>query len=247
MTTNSLHIVTFNIHKGVSSFNARLVLHKQRELIRKLHADIVFLQEVRGAHERHRQLSLGGQHEFLAEQIWPNFAYGKNAVMSGGHHGNALLSKFPITHWDNEDISANKIEQRGLLHCEIAVPGWPQHLHCVCVHLGLFSVWRQRQISALIHRIQRLVPEDAPLIIAGDFNDWQQKIGNILTSQLNLSEVFAGVEGKNARSFPSLMPILRLDRIYIRGFHLQHCEVHSGIDFANVSDHAALSAVLQKL
>lgn len=244
---HTLRIATFNIHKGVSSFNARSVLHQQREHIRKLQADLVFLQEVRGPHARHRKLTLGGQHEFLADSIWPEFAYGKNAVRSGGHHGNAILSKFPIAHWENQDISANAVEQRGLLHCEIAIPGWDQHLHCICVHLGLFSFWRRQQLSALNSRINSLVPKNAPLIIAGDFNDWRQKAGGLLAEQQHLHEVFEFAHGKNARSFPALLPMFKLDRIYARGFHVQHCHVHGGVSFSNMSDHAALSATLLRL
>ena len=122
-----LRIATFNIHKGVTSFNARLVLHEQRDLIRHLQADIVFLQEVLGAHSTHkRRFKLWptqSQHEFLADSIWHDFAYGKNAVYPAGHHGNALLSKFPIVKWENIDISAHSSEQRGLLHCELSIPG----------------------------------------------------------------------------------------------------------------------------
>lgn len=242
----TLRIASFNIHKGMSSFNVRLVLHEQRELIRKLHADIVFLQEVRGVHARPHELTLGAQYEFLADNIWPDFAYGQNALRPSGHHGNAILSKFPIMHWDNEDISANISEQRGLLHCVIAIPGWDQHLHCICVHLGLFARWRRQQLAALNGRINSLVPEGAPLIVAGDFNDWRQKAGSILAQQ-HLREVFEVAHGRHARSFPSLLPIFKLDRIYARGFHIQHCEVHGSAAFANVSDHVALSASLVRL
>jgi endonuclease/exonuclease/phosphatase family metal-dependent hydrolase len=238
----TLRIATFNIHKGLSSFNTRLMLHEQRELIRHLHSDIVFLQEVRGPHVRHSDLASGGQYEFLADSIWPDFAYGQNAASSGGHHGNAILSKYPIARWQNEDVSANATEQRGLLHCEIAIPNWDQHLHCICVHLGLFSRWRKQQLAALRARIQRTVPANAPLIIAGDFNDWRQKVGQSLAHEFNLKEVFEQQQGKPARSFPAIMPLFRLDRIYTRGFHVQHSQVHSG--FGNASDHAALSAVM---
>lgn len=242
----TLRIATFNIHKGLSSFNARLVLHEQRELIRYLQADIVFLQEVRGAHSRHSRLFNGGQYEFLADSIWQDFAYGQNSIQSDGHHGNAILSKYPIVHWENEDISAHATEQRGLLHCEIAIPGWEDNLHCICVHLGLFGRWRHQQLAALRARIHSMVPSAAPLIIAGDFNDWRQKVGKTLAEGLNLREVFEHSHGKPARSFPSLMPLLRLDRIYTRGFHVQHGQVHGGLRFANVSDHAALSAVMTR-
>jgi len=242
----TLRIATYNIHKGMSSFNARLVLHEQRELIRRLHADIVFLQEVRGAHSRHSALHDGGQYEFLADSIWHDYAYGKNAIRSEGHHGNAILSKFPIASWQNEDISASELEQRGLLHCEMAIPGWDQHLHCICVHMGLFAGWRRQQLAAMIARINLHVPATAPLIIAGDFNDWRQKVGDSLASQLNLKEAFEHVEGKPARSFPSLLPLFRLDRIYTRGFHVMQSQVHSGPRFANMSDHAALSAFIRR-
>ncbi len=242
----TLRIATYNIHKGLSSFNARLVLHEQRELIRRLHADIVFLQEVRGEHKRHRELHDGGQYEFLADSIWHDYAYGKNAVRTDGHHGNAILSKFPISRWHNEDVSASILEQRGLLHCEILIPGWDQPLHGVCVHLGLFARWRRQQLAALVTRIKQHVPAHAPLIIAGDFNDWRQKVGDTLAMQLNLKEVFEHAEGQPARSFPSLLPLFRLDRIYIRGFHVMQSQVHSGPRFANISDHAALSATIRR-
>src|SRR5690606_1880177 len=195
---------------------------------------------------RHSRLSAAAQYEFLADSIWPQFAYGKNAVRSDGHHGNAILSKYPIVHWENEDISAHASEQRGLLQCEIAVPGWEQHLPGICVHLGLLGRWRRQQIAALRARIQSLVPADAPLIIAGDFNDWSQNVGQMLADDLNLHEVFERSIGKSARSFPALLPLFRLDRIYTRGFRVQHSQVHSGRRFGHVSAHAALSAVMTR-
>ncbi|TSA49232.1 MAG: EEP domain-containing protein [Nitrosomonadales bacterium] len=244
---NTLRIATFNIHKGVTSFNARLVLRQQRELIRRVQADIVFLQEVRGEHARHQRLHPGSQHEYLADEVWQDSAYGKNAVYPAGHHGNAVLSKYPIALWENVDISASPAEQRGMLHCEIAIPGWEQHLHCICVHLGLFARWRRQQIMLLRERIEMLVPEHAPLIIAGDFNDWRMQAGRTLADGLHLKEVFEHTAGKSARSFPAILPLFRLDRIYTRGFHTLNVEVHSGAAFAKVSDHAALSATITRL
>lgn len=247
----TLRVATFNIHKGVTSFNARFALHEQRDLIRRLHADIVFLQEVRDEHTRHsrrfRAWPEGGQAEFLADAVWPDYAYGKNAVYPAGHHGNALLSKYSIVQAVNEDISAHAAEQRGMLHCEIQVPGWDQNLHCICVHLGLFARWRRKQIVALRDRIESTVPPHAPLIIAGDFNDWRMSAGGMLVDALHLREVFEHSSGKPARSFPSVWPLFRLDRIYVRGFHVHQAQVHTGPQFARVSDHLALTATISRL
>jgi endonuclease/exonuclease/phosphatase family metal-dependent hydrolase len=91
------------------------------------------------------------------------------------------------------------------------------------------------------------VPQDAPLIIAGDFNDWRVNAGRIFADGLHLKEAFEQKEGRPARSFPSVFPLFRLDRIYVRGFHVQQVNVHDSAAFARVSDHAALSAVMTRL
>ena len=49
--TRRLQVVTYNIHKGLSLFNRRLVIHELRDRLRQLGADIVFLQEVQGTHD----------------------------------------------------------------------------------------------------------------------------------------------------------------------------------------------------
>jgi endonuclease/exonuclease/phosphatase family metal-dependent hydrolase len=243
-----LQVVTYNIHKGFSQFKRRMSVHELRDRLRGIGADVVFLQEVQGLHEthsvRHSNWPTAPQYEFLADSIWNDFAYGKNAVYDGGHHGNAILSKYPITRWDNEDISMHGSERRGLLHCEIAVPGWPCKLHCINVHLGLLSHWRKKQIALIKNRIEKLVPADAPLVIAGDFNDWRRYATNALVDSLDVAEVFEAMAGRPARSYPAILPMLQLDRIYVRGFAIELAHAHHGRSWSRVSDHIALSARL---
>ena len=248
---DTLHIATYNIHKGFSFFKRRLVIHEVRDHLRTLNADLVFLQEVQGGHKRHARRFDNWpeqpQHEFLADSIWADSAYGKNAVYDSGHHGNAILSRFPIVRWDNEDISEHRFESRGLLHCEISVPGWTEPLHCVCVHLGLMARHRSRQLRSLQLHIGRLVPHAAPLIVAGDFNDWRYRATHELAHPLNLYEVFELVKGRPARTFPAVLPVMSLDRIYVRGFQVPTAHVHHGRGWARISDHAALTATLVPL
>ncbi len=244
-----LRIATHNIHKGFSHFNRRMMVHELRDGLRLLNVDIVFLQEVLGQHHQHasrfRDWPEEPQYEFLADQVWSDYAYGRNAVYDHGHHGNAILSRYPIVRAENQDVSHHLLERRGLLHCEIQLPGSPASLHCICVHLALTERGRRYQIGALIERIRRLVPAGAPLIIAGDFNDWRNLAGHRLAEELELREAFRDRHGKSARSYPCAMPVLRLDRIYIRGFRVGHAEVHHGFPWSRISDHAALSAILE--
>ncbi len=247
MTT--LKIATYNIHKGFSQFNRRLVLHELRERLRELDADIVFLQEVQGEHLRHPQRHTDyptvPQHEFLADEFWAHHAYGMNAVYDDGHHGNAILSRFPIVQSVNKDVSAHRFESRGLLHCQVEIGG--RSVDCLCAHFGLFAKGRRMQKRALIEYVRSAIPDDEPLIIAGDFNDWRDQLSPVLAKELGVQDVFQLHAGKPARSYPSGMPLFRLDRIYVRGFSVQYCGVHGGEKWRRLSDHAALSAWLENV
>jgi len=242
-----LRIATYNIHKGFSQFNRRMMVHELRHHLRLLEADLVFLQEVQGEHEHHaqnvRNWPAMPQYEFLADEVWQDYAYGRNAIYDHGHHGNAILSRYPIITAENQDVSGHRFEQRGLLHCEIALG--KVKLHSLCVHFGLYERCRRRQLSQLTDRVQSLVPPDAPLIVAGDFNDWRNSAGRQLVAELDLREVFRDQRGRPARTYPSTFPLLRLDRIYARGFNVRHAEVHHGLPWSRISDHAALSVELE--
>ncbi|MDO8206459.1 MAG: endonuclease/exonuclease/phosphatase family protein [Gallionella sp.] len=247
MTT--LTVATYNIHKGFSHFNGRVVMHELRERLRELNADIVFLQEVQGEHAHHGQRFTnypeGAQHDFLAEKIWPHSAYGKNSVYEAGHHGNAILSRFPIVQTLNTDISAHRFESRGLLHCEIEL-GDGQRVHSLCAHFGLFAKGRRAQTTALIEYVKNEIPIDAPVIIAGDFNDWRNQMSHAIASELDMHDVFHLHGGRVARSYPARLPFFRLDRIYVRGFTVLQSNVHIGGAWQRLSDHAALSATLKR-
>ena len=148
----SLRVLTINTHKGFTFFNRKFMLPELRDAIRTVKADLVFLQEVQGDNEKHTlhwgDTPQAPHYEFLADSIWPQFAYGRNAVYPHGHHGNAVLSKYPIVHSENHDVSItgdkdDAAEKRGMLHCVLDVPGWKQGLHAICVHLGLREAYSE--------------------------------------------------------------------------------------------------------
>ncbi len=182
-----IRVVSYNIHKGRSATGSRESLAELRLGLYGLRPDLLFLQEVQGRNERHS--SLHAQHESLGAALTMNTAYGCNAVRPSTDHGNALLSRYPILLQENQDISDHKMEQRGLLHVVVDVEGTP--VHCLVVHLGLFGGGRLRQIAALVKRIKLWVPDDEPLLIAGDFNDWNNRLAPMFVKQLGLYEVFA--------------------------------------------------------
>lgn len=240
-------VLTVNTHKGFTALNRRFILPELREAVRSVSADVVFLQEVHGTHEDHPQRYSNWptkpQYEFLADTLWPQFAYGRNAVYPEGDHGNALLSKFQIVRHDNLDVSISGHENRGLLHCVLRLPGDGPEVHAICVHLGLREAHRTAQLKLLEQRLEEL-PADAPVIVAGDFNDWRQRADALLKPS-GLREVFAEHHGKPARSFPARLPTLRLDRIYVRNLKASRPQVLTARPWSHLSDHAPLSVEIE--
>jgi len=247
--TPKLRVVTLNIHKGLSQFNRRVVIHELREGLRLLKPDLVFLQEVAGLNRRHALRFAGwpgaAQHEFLAGDELEH-VYGRNRVHQHGHYGNALLSRHPILSFENEDVSDHRFERRGLLHTVVNVPGWRRNLHCVCVHLSLHERGRRRQLDAIAARLESFADKRMPIIVAGDFNDWRQRASGILEKSLGMTEVSIVAGGGHSRTFPSVLPMFRLDRIYVRGFKVLSTQVHRGPPWSQLSDHLAVSAELER-
>lgn len=245
-TPTTLRVLTVNTHKGFAFLSRRFVLNELREAVRAVGADLVFLQEVQGSHAGNSASVEGWpeapHYEYLADALWPEFAYGRNAVYPHGHHGNAVLSKFPIVAYENRDVSIDGHETRGLLHCVLRLPAHAADLHAICVHLGLKESHRRHQLALLAEVIRDHVPAAAPLIVAGDFNDWAAQANRILEESAGLREVFVHSNGRSARTFPARLPLLQLDRIYVR-----NARIHAPLPlprrpWSRLSDHAPLAA-----
>jgi endonuclease/exonuclease/phosphatase family metal-dependent hydrolase len=253
--TSTISIATYNIHKGLSPLNRKLVIHDVREKLHAFDADIVMLQEVQGAHSKHRTRFVDWpdvpQHEHIAEGRYTDIVYGLNAQHQHGDHGNAILSAHPINSWVNRDVSHHRFENRGHLMARIDVPGLAMPLTCVCVHLGLFHRSRVMQVNRLIEFLQEAAPPPHPLIIAGDFNDWRarhSKISEKLADALDVREAFELAHGAPARTFPAILPVFTLDRVYVRGLKVESARrLHGNVEGARwrkMSDHVGLAVTL---
>ena len=240
-----LRVATYNIHKGVRGVGPgkRLEIHNLGLGIEALDADLVCLQEVRLFHHReaarfdhtHFGWPEVGQAEFLAPAGY-EVAYRTNAVTRHGEHGNALLSRWPIGDVGHHDVSDHRFEQRGLLHVPVVWQG--TEVHAVVAHLGLIHASRVRQIERLAAYIADEVPPGVPMLVAGDFNDWGEKLDGPMTG-IGLTRARHG-PGRTQRTFPSLAPVFALDRVYTRGLRCVATAVPRGVSWARMSDHLPL-------
>jgi len=249
-TSDVLRVATYNIHKGVRGVGPRkrLEIHNLGLGIEALDADLVCLQEVRLFEKRDAnrftRTVLGwpdeGQADYLAPEGY-SVAYRTNATTRHGEHGNALLSRWPIGDVGHHDVSDHRFEQRGLLH----VPVWWQgvEVHAVVAHLGLIHASRVRQIERLAAFIAREVPPGAPMLVAGDFNDWGEKLDGPMQG-IGLQRARAGAE-RAQRTFPSAVPLFALDRVYTRGLACVSATVPRNSGWSRMSDHLPLLVELR--
>jgi endonuclease/exonuclease/phosphatase family metal-dependent hydrolase len=237
----AIRLLTLNAHQGFAAFRRRKLLSRIRDALRASRADLVFLQEVGGDHGEDIPQQ---NYELLADQVWPQHAYGRNVVATRGHQGNALLSKFPILRWQNVDVSMDGVEPRGLLHCVLDVQQAGPPLHAVCVHLGLREAQRRWQVDRLLAFVADAIPRDAPLVIAGDFNDWRERAHSRMLADASLAEIHTSASKRPARTFPAWWPWLRLDRIYVRNLHHRPLEMPRR-PWSKLSDHAPLAGEIR--
>ena len=107
------------------------------------------------------------------------------------------------------------------------------------------------QVERLIEFLHE-ASHDGPLLVAGDFNDWRAGASGTserLREALGLIEVFEHANGKPARTFPAMLPVFALDRIYVRGLAVEQSNrLHGKVDGVNwrrMSDHVGLTVTLR--
>ena len=208
------------------------------EVIRGLNADVIALQEVIGAGP-----SGAGQ----AEEI--GAALGMGWVMASVRHlrkqlfGNVVLSRFPIVHHGQYDLSWRTCEPRACQRADLDLGGG-QRVHIYNVHLGTAVLERRYQatrLAAFVH--DRRV--EGPKVILGDFNEWMRGLATkTLSSLFESIDIYEHL--KRRRTYPGIFPFLHLDHIYYEG----RVEVH-GLELVRsrqtlmASDHLPLVANLR--
>jgi len=222
-----------------------------QDAVASLDADLVCLQEVRRINHKEAARFVHWpdlpQADFLAPSGY-EAVYRTNAFTKHGEHGNALLSCYPVIALAHEDMSDHRFEQRGLLHATVRTH--ERAVHVIVVHLGLIASSRQRQMAQLSDYIARNIPAQAPVIVAGDFNSpiapvrWAQAAfedhAHLQPSQPRILHALRG-----HATFPSAMPMVQLDHVFVRLGRVVSSEVPRGGPWARMSDHLPLVAEVE--
>jgi endonuclease/exonuclease/phosphatase family metal-dependent hydrolase len=230
----TVRVLTWNIH-GSFGRNPRFDLTRVVELIDRWDPQIVALQEVDSRRDREAGIN---PFEFLQRELGEHGIGAKSITTDDGDYGQMLISRWPMTDTVVHDLSYPEREPRRAIASRIETPHGP--LRIVATHLGLSVHERRAQTEKLLaiagqesifrRSGHRFAAENAtnakngehcPLpkertmlepvtIMMGDFNDWFW-VGSVRKA---LSRELPG--RTHFRTFPSICPLLRLDRIYCR-------------------------------
>jgi endonuclease/exonuclease/phosphatase family metal-dependent hydrolase len=231
-----VRIATYNVHR-CRGMDRRTLPSRVAEVIRELNADVVALQEVIGA---------GPNGAGQAEEI--GAAVGMGWVMASVRHlrshlfGNVVLSRFPITHHSQYDLSWRTCEPRACQRADLDLGG--HALHIYNVHLGTAVLERRYQATRLAGFVHdRRV--DGTKIILGDFNEWMRGLAtNTLRSLFQSIDIYEHL--KRRRTYPGLFPVLHLDHIYYEGHvEIRAVELTRSRKALIASDHLPLVANLR--
>ncbi|HVD93791.1 MAG TPA: endonuclease/exonuclease/phosphatase family protein [Vicinamibacterales bacterium] len=232
-TSKDVRIATYNIHR-CRGMDRRVVPGRIIEVLRGINADVIALQEVIGA---------GPQRPGQAEEIGASLGMGwvMTCVRTLRQHqfGNVVLSRFPIVHHSQYDLSWRTCEPRMCQRADIDVNG--QVLHIYNVHLGTAVLERRYQagrLASFVHD-RRIA---GPKVILGDFNEWMKGLATKTLSSL-FESVDISQHLKRRRTYPGLFPVVHLDHIYYEGrVEVRSVEMPRTRQALMASDHLPLVA-----
>ncbi len=203
----TLRVATYNIHR-CRGLDGRTRPQRIAAVLRTIDADVVALQEVVGAGPHG-----GGHAEELGAMLGMGWVMSPARELRGHQFGNAVLSRFPIMHHSEHDLSWKTCEPRRMQRVDVAVHGCTLHLYNV--HLGTAILERRHQALRLASMVSdRHIA--GPKLVLGDFNEWMRGLATKMLSE-RLNSVDLRNHLRRRRTYPGLFPILHLDHIYYAG------------------------------
>lgn len=237
---STVRVVAYNIKHGRGMDDA-VDLQRIAEVLRRLDADVIALQEVDNRTER-----TGGvdQVSVLAELLGYRGYHGAHRPYQGGYYGNAILTRLPVLDVQTHEIpaasgSALTVHEASLGPLPAESGGSPvPKVSVVSVHLAGTPEERLQQAN----RVSEVFANaEHPVILAGDFNG---RPNDPVLQQLGQDWMILEKSG-DPRTYPSPQPDREIDFVMVRpggGLSvLEHCVINEPA----ASDHRPVLAVLR--
>lgn len=216
-------VMTFNIQSTRDYVNRNFDAHLMSRTIKKVGAEIVGLNEVRGE----------GKDEFFTDQVgtiasdlgYDYYYFGKAIdIKDKGPYGNAFISKYPIKSVETIMIPDPLVkdedayyETRCVIKACVDVLG--HDLTFLVVHVGLAKSEEENAIKVLLELIEK---EEGKLILMGDFN---MEPTNPLIDKIRKKMFDTSPLMQDKLTFPSINPVKKIDYIFTKNIKVKSAEV----------------------
>ena len=197
-------IVTYNIHSGIGR-DKKHDYKRLGQFLANSGADVVLLQEM---DTRPSERSTAQDVKDICAENTFKLIPSPAIRESDGWYGNAILTRFDVLTHDTLDVSQNGRQPRNVQIVELKTEKTP--LTVVNTHKGLKKLERRSQFSLLHEHLSlKMKEKQIPLVLAGDFNEWQffSKAFKALNELL--------LQQKVGATFPSHFPVFALDRVWV--------------------------------
>ncbi len=225
-----LRVGTYNVH-GHKGTDGKIVAERTFEIVRRLHADCVALQEFVNAPAPTGESLL----EHWARTLDMHGAYAAAFDRGGEEFGNALLTRWPIIEQHAHDVSLVGYRRRVVIEVLVSVDGVTVQM--MSLHLGVSPRERALQAQRLFE-LCSATRADFHLLL-GDFNEWSRfsAVSRRLRVHFDVTRQLA--------TFPSRAPVVGLDRVWVhpRG-RLRETRVEASPAARVASDHLPLVATI---
>ena len=209
--SNSLRIITYNIHRCIGA-DRKISTEHISNVISAYRPDVVALQEVDFGQVRP---ALYDQAAIIAESL--NF---QDVWIERERCGNAILSRYPMKMIKAGGLHRprrwHSLARRGALWVEIEFSG--TRIQIINTHLGLTPGTRLNQARVLVGP-EWLGSLDCrhPVILCGDFNTQSgSTVFKLLEESLRNVEMLK-LNGQSEKTWPSSHPLLSIDHMFISG------------------------------
>jgi len=214
-----MKIMTFNTQHCLNYMTKKIDFGVMADAILACDADIVGLNEMRGAGS---DAEFEAQVEKLAELSgMPYYYFAKAIEVKGkGPYGNGLLSKKPILKAETVMIpdpvkeKGGRYETRCLLKAEIE-----GGITVLVTHMGLHPDERKNAVATVLSHVT-----DSKCVLMGDFN--MEPSDEILSPIYNVMQDTAVMLDSAKLSFPSDAPKVKIDYIFVsRGVEVVSADI----------------------
>ncbi|ASY67008.1 Endonuclease/exonuclease/phosphatase (plasmid) [Sinorhizobium sojae CCBAU 05684] len=235
-----IRLLTYNVHSCFGT-DRKLDPGRIAEVIGECKPDIIALQEVDVGRARSGGMD---QAHMIAAHLRMEAHFHPALHLKEERYGDAVLTALPMRLVKAEALPSSG-EPRGALWVEVDIGHVT--LQVIVTHLGLGGSERIRQMTTLLGPgwLGGIRQSESRVVLAGDLNAIARSAAyRALAGHLKDAQLLSNA--KPRPTFPSRLPLLRLDHVFVGdGIGVKACRVHDSAMARSASDHLPVLVELE--